>query len=223
MQVHQDIPNFLQRGKKNSFNKTRLSVALFGLLTLVSVFSFSVQSAHASAACSGNAAHTIVDGETLGSIANSNGISQQSLATFNNIADFDLIYAGQTLCIPAHGTAASTQATPATQATIAPTPKPVAKPKPASVSDMINQIFGKDAPGARRVATCESGLNPRAVNPQAVGNSHAQGVFQVLYPSTWKTTSQAAKSPFDARANITAAHEIFIRDHHSWREWVCQP
>jgi Transglycosylase SLT domain len=93
----------------------------------------------------------------------------------------------------------------------------------SSVQGMISAVFGADAPAAMRIAACESGFNPNAVNPQPVDGSHAQGVFQILYPLTWKGTSQAAQSPFNAHANIVAAHEIFVRDGHSWREWQCKP
>jgi hypothetical protein len=51
---------------------------------------------------------------------------------------------------------------------------------------------------------------------------HAEGVFQIL-PATWAGTSQAGQSEFNAYANILAAHEIFVRDGYSFREWVCQP
>jgi hypothetical protein len=93
----------------------------------------------------------------------------------------------------------------------------------ASPTTIINEVFGADAPAALRIAMCESSLNPNAVNSTPIGGSHARGLFQILYPSTWNTTSQAGNSPFDARANTIAAHEIFIRDGHSWREWACQP
>jgi hypothetical protein len=93
----------------------------------------------------------------------------------------------------------------------------------AYVTQVIREIFGPHAAGALRVAQCESGLNPNAVNSIWVGNSRAQGVFQILYPSTWAGTSQAGASPFNIRANVRAAYEIFVRDGYSWREWVCQP
>ncbi len=93
----------------------------------------------------------------------------------------------------------------------------------AQVSDIITQVFGAYAPGAIRVARCESGLNAYAVNPYSIGGSRAIGVFQILYPSTWYGTSQAGASPYDAYANVRAAHDIFVRDGYSWREWTCQP
>jgi hypothetical protein len=98
-----------------------------------------------------------------------------------------------------------------------------ATPHSSSVAGMINQVFGPYAGSAMRVAQCESSLNPGATNPQAIGNSHAAGVFQILYPSTWSGTPYAGASPYDAWSNINAAHSIFVRDGYSWREWQCQP
>ncbi len=94
-----------------------------------------------------------------------------------------------------------------------------AQPQPTggSIPAMIDQVFGAYGPAAINIARCESGLNPGAYNP-----SGASGLFQIL-PSTWRGTSEAGASPFNAQANIIAAHEIFVRDGYSWREWVCQP
>lgn len=166
----------------------------------------------AHAACAGKT-HVVSAGETLSGIAAGNKTSWQSLASSNHLANPNLIYIGQNICIP------NAQAPKA-----ASTPTKTATPAPGdSIDSMINQVFGKYAAQAKRVARCESSMNPRATNRISVGGSHAAGLFQVLYPSTWKTTSQAAKSPYDARANILAAHEIFARDGNSWREWVCKP
>ncbi len=74
---------------------------------------------------------------------------------------------------------------------------------------------------ALAVARCESGLNPSAYNPTSIGGSHAEGVFQILYPSTWDSTPEAASSPYNAAANIEAAHAIFVRDGYNWHEWSC--
>lgn len=104
------------------------------------------------------------------------------------------------------------------------TPTPTTTPVPtgqSSVAAMIQQVFGPYAPGALQVARCESGLNPNAYNPTSIGGSHAEGVFQILYPSTWMGTAEAGSSPYNAQANILAAHQIFVRDGYSWREWSC--
>lgn len=118
-----------------------------------------------------------------------------------------------------------------------PTPTPTPKPKPtpsfrppaganpgqqAVINDII-AVFGPYAQGALNVSRCESGYDPNAWNSYPILGSHASGVFQILYPSTWKSTSYASYSPFDADANIHAAYQIFKRDGYSWREWQCQP
>jgi hypothetical protein len=110
---------------------------------------------------------------------------------------------------------------------IIPTPLPTiplpTSPGQAAVIAMIKQVFGSYAPGAIQIAKCESGLNPLAYNPNSTGGSHAEGLFQILYPSTWRGTSEASNSPYAAMANALAAHQIFVRDGYSWREWTCVP
>ena len=96
-------------------------------------------------------------------------------------------------------------------------------PSASYVNSIIQNVFGEYAAGAINVALCESSENPNAVNPTPVGGSYAEGLFQILYPSTWYTTSQANNSPLDATANTVSAHEIFVRDGYSWREWACKP
>lgn len=114
--------------------------------------------------------------------------------------------------------------------TATPTSPPTATPLPVGynpgatvIMNMIRSVFGPYAQGALNVSRCESGYDPNAWNPYPIGNSHASGVFQILYPSTWDTTSYSGYSPYDANANIHAAYEIFSRDGYSWREWQCQP
>ena len=119
-----------------------------------------------------------------------------------------------------------------------PTPTPTPKPTPAPqfygqqqgvnpgqqvIIDSIKAVFGSYSTGALNIARCESGYDPNAYNSYPVAGSHAEGVFQILYPSTWSSTSYARYSPYDYNANIRAAYEIFHRDGNSWREWECQP
>ena len=112
-------------------------------------------------------------------------------------------------------------------ATPKPKPKPPvylpANPGPQAIIDEIDSVFGTYSQGALNVARCESGYNPSARNPYSIGSSNAEGVFQILYPSTWDTTSYSADSPYDAYDNIHAAYQLFSRDGDSWREWACQP
>jgi hypothetical protein len=47
---------------------------------------------------------------------------------------------------------------------------------PTTPTDVIDYVFGKDAPTMLRVAKCESGLNPNAKNKE----SSATGLFQIM-------------------------------------------
>ncbi len=122
--------------------------------------------------------------------------------------------------------------------TATPSPTPTPKPAPvtapsggggypnpgtAAIISDIESVFGGYSSGALAIARCESGYDPNAWNPIAILGSHASGVFQILYPITWDGTAEAGQSPYNASANILAAHEIFSRDGNSWREWACQP
>jgi hypothetical protein len=102
-------------------------------------------------------------------------------------------------------------------------PAPGVNPGQQAIIDKITAVFGSYAPGAINIARCESDFDPNSWNSIAIGGSHASGVFQILYPSTWNGTSYARYSPYDADANIHAAYEIFVRDGYSWREWACKP
>lgn len=107
-----------------------------------------------------------------------------------------------------------------------PTPSPTVQPTPPptgidALKQLIAGIFGQYTSQAYLIVNCESGFNPQAYNPTPVGDSHAEGLFQVLYTSTWNTTAQAANNPYDAAANAKAAYEIFSRDGYNWHEWAC--
>lgn len=102
-----------------------------------------------------------------------------------------------------------------------PIPQPTTPPAPpaptGSIPALIDSVFGAYGPAAINVARCESGLNPGAYNP-----SGASGLFQIM-PGTFAGTSEAGQSIFNAQASALAAHEIFVRDGYSWREWTCKP
>jgi hypothetical protein len=130
------------------------------------------------------------------------------------------------------GSGAGMLAAPTLTPTPTPTPIPVVQPTGSGhepnpgaqvVKDEIAIVFGSYVTGALNIAKCESGYDPNAYNTIAIMGSHAAGVFQILYPSTWKGTSYRNESPYNYKANIRAAYEIFSRDGYSWREWACKP
>jgi LysM repeat protein len=220
MQTFQHIQMCLRRCSKGSLvGKFRIGVVL-GLLLLVATFILNVPGASAQTrtTCSGSdSTYLVASGDTLSGIGSRYGTSWSALASYNQIVNPNLIYIGQTICIPSQGTVSSDPGQVQTSST---TTYAAQQPAPAgsdSIQAMIDQTFGPYASAAINVATCESGLNPGAYNP-----SGAAGLFQIM-PGTWAGTSEAGQSPYNASANIAAAYQIFARDGYSWREWTCQP
>jgi LysM repeat protein len=210
------MKQYFRQYRRSRFFATFLCMAVFGLVSLAAVFYANMTQVHAAFTpiCSAREQHyTVVRGDTLGGIAARYGVNWSSLASRNAITNPNLIFSGQRLCVATRqGVVSHVSAIPAHTLASA----------SSSVAGMINTVFGPYAGSAIRIATCESGLNPNATNPFFIGGSRASGVFQILYPSTWSGTSQASSSPYNAYANIAAAHEIFVRDGYSWREWSCQ-
>jgi hypothetical protein len=120
----------------------------------------------------------------------------------------------QFLQLQAQAAAEAAAAQPAPPATTRP-----ARVPPDSIRAIIVAAFsplGQAAVAwALRVAACESGYNPYAVNR----SSGAAGLFQFL-PSTWAHSPWAAQSPFDPVANSQAAAWLYARSGPG--QWVCQ-
>jgi len=108
---------------------------------------------------------------------------------------------------------------PAAQTT--PTPSATTPSSSNSGGDITSIIYsaaaayGQNGDDMLRVATCESGLNPSAVN----ASSGASGLFQFM-PSTWATTPYADQDIFDATANANAAAWMWSVGRRG--EWSCQ-
>jgi len=105
----------------------------------------------------------------------------------------------------------------------APTP-PAAPPAMApsgggSIQDIILTAFAPQGAGAQqwalRIAKCESGYNPNAVNR----SSGASGLFQFM-PSTWAHLPWAGQSVFDPVANAQAA--AYYYQHSGSGPWSCK-
>jgi hypothetical protein len=102
-----------------------------------------------------------------------------------------------------------------------PAPAPAAAPSGGggSIQDIILNAFAPLGAGAQqwalRVAKCESGYNPNAVNR----SSGASGLFQFL-PSTWAALPWHSQSVFDPVANAQAA--AYYYQHSGPGPWVCR-
>jgi surface antigen len=75
------------------------------IFALSSIFGVRLFSAFAQIACpSGDTVYTIQPGDTLGSIAAIHGTSFQTIAQHSQIANPNLVYVGQQVCVPGDGT-----------------------------------------------------------------------------------------------------------------------
>ena len=74
------------------------------IFVLNSIFGVRLFNAFAQIACSsGNTPYTVQSGDTLGSIAATHGTSWQALAQQNQIANANLVYVNQQICVPGAG------------------------------------------------------------------------------------------------------------------------
>jgi hypothetical protein len=106
---------------------------------------------------------------------------------------------------------------PAAPAPAAPPAAPVAAG--GSIQQMILDAFAPLGAGAQqwalRVAKCESGYNPNAVNR----GSGASGLFQFM-PATWASMPQHNQSVFNPLANAQAAAVLYARSGPN--QWSCK-
>lgn len=80
---------------------------------------------------------------------------------------------------------------------------------PQTIEEKIAVVFGEDAEQAIKVARCESGLNPKAVNKA----SSARGLFQIM--QSWHKIDQ--KWLFDPEINIRVAYKLWTEQ--GWTPW----
>ncbi|TCO30373.1 LysM domain-containing protein [Kribbella steppae] len=124
--------------------------------------------------------YTVKPGDTLSEIAQANGADWHELAELNNLKDPDLILIGQTLSLD--GVKKATAPRKATA-------KKVETRKVRKTERKVRTNRSDDRPATsvnmsaawRKVAQCESGGNPRAVNPAGY-----YGLFQFDL-QTWRS------------------------------------
>ena len=107
MRIHQQVWKYFQQYSAVSF-VGKLSVpAMLGVLFLCVTLGLNVGSAHAQSqtvCSSGDRTSVVVSGDTLSGIAYRFGTNWGSLASHNHIANPNLIYTNQVICIPGGGT-----------------------------------------------------------------------------------------------------------------------
>lgn len=102
MQTHQRIWHYLQQHRVASISIGHVAVVgALGMLLLGTMLGANVFGAFARSACSGgDQTYVVVSGDTLGAIAANHHTTVQRLASYNHIANPNLIYVDQKVCIP---------------------------------------------------------------------------------------------------------------------------
>ena len=104
LQVHQQVWKYFQQRRAASFQGKMGVAAVLGLLFLVITLVVNVQGAHAQSVCSsGDRTYKVVGGDTLSGIGVRYSANWQQLASYNHIANPNLIYINQVVCIPGRG------------------------------------------------------------------------------------------------------------------------
>ena len=148
-----------------------------------------LQAAPASAAVP----HTVVEGETLWSIAAASNLTTRTLAAYNGLSENSQVVLGSTIQVPSveEGAAALGGSAPAPEQATAtaanPAEAPAATPAPAAGSGHVTSgdvhsvaaQHGVDGSLVAAIGYQESGFNNAMVS-----STNAQGVMQVM-PGTW--------------------------------------
>ena len=92
----------------------------------------------------------------------------------------------------------------------------VHRPSSLEAIRLASVAYGQSYSKLLRIASCESGLYRYAKNPR----SSATGLFQFLYPSTWRSTPFASESVWSPYASALAA--AWMQRAGRGGEWVCQ-
>ncbi len=91
-------------------------LTILASLWVVSAFGTNLLGAFAQAPCAdGDKTYVVVSGDTLGMIAANNGTTWQRLADYNRLANPNLIYVDQHICIPGGGNTSTVSQPPSNQ------------------------------------------------------------------------------------------------------------
>src|SRR5947209_3024341 len=104
LRVHQQVWKYFQQHRTASLQWKMGVMAVLGLFFLVITLVVNVQGAHAQSLCSsGDRTYVVVGGDTLSGIGVRYSVNWQQLASYNHIANPNLIYINQVVCIPGRG------------------------------------------------------------------------------------------------------------------------
>jgi len=97
----------------------------------------------------------------------------------------------------------------------------------AIAAELVGTLTGWPVGKSLAVAKCESNHDPYARNVTPIGDSHASGSWQVLYPSTWFSTHvgrSMGAAQYNPYVNAWVAYEVYKRQGRTFAEWAdyCQ-
>ncbi|HEU4947707.1 MAG TPA: transglycosylase family protein [Kribbella sp.] len=164
--------------------------------------------------------YTVKPGDTLSEIAQANGADWHQLAELNNLRDPDLILIGQTLRLDGVQRSAAQSERRATKTDRH--PRKIERKAERSNRSSANRPRKTTSSGSanmsaawRKVAECESGGNPRAVN-----GAGYYGLFQ-FDKQTWRSVGGSG-NPADASASEQLARAKALYAQRGAAPWpVC--
>jgi N-acetylmuramoyl-L-alanine amidase len=117
LRIQRQVWNVFQQHKVGSFVVKGIVAGVMGLLLLAMMLgsNTAVASAHVNVSCpGGSSTYVVVSGDTLSGIAARYGTSWATLASYNHIANPNLIYANQVVCIPGRSSSSASTSAPTT-------------------------------------------------------------------------------------------------------------
>lgn len=112
LHIHQRVWNYFQQHASVRFLMKSSVAVMLGLLVLCTSMVSTTGQAHAMSSCAnGDIAYRVVGGDTLSRIGSRYGVSWPRLAAYNRLANPNLIFVHEVICIPGRGVAGRTRQT----------------------------------------------------------------------------------------------------------------
>lgn len=92
------------------------------------------------------------------------------------------------------------------------------KTPPSDLDPLLQKYFGTEWNNAKRVAICESHLNPLAIHDSK--GSYSIGIFQINIYGKLASSRPSKEWLLDAENNIKYAADMFHAQ--GWRPWSCK-
>jgi len=88
-----------------------------------------------------------------------------------------------------------------------------------SIETYIRYKFGDSGDIAVKVANCESGLNPNALNNNPRTRDYSVSIFQINLYGSLANSRPSKEWLMNPKNNIDYSHAMFLKE--GWRPWTC--